>query len=221
MSVLVFFDVNETLSDPSPLTERFAAAGVPALLERVWFASVLRDGFALAVTGEFRNFSSVAESSLRSLGMSEAAVEDVMSAFDTLGVHPDVVPGIRKMAGGGHRLATLSNGSAAVTDGLLTRAGIRNSFEMLLSVDDAGVWKPGRGAYSYGLDRAGARADDAVLVAVHPWDIHGAARVGMRTAWLDREGTPYPDVFERPTWRISSMEELPAALGQPGDTFVL
>jgi 2-haloacid dehalogenase len=42
------------------------------------------------------------------------------------------------------------------------------------------------------------QASDAVLVAAHPWDVHGARSAGLRGAWLVREGLPYPEVFERP-----------------------
>jgi FMN phosphatase YigB (HAD superfamily) len=28
--------------------------------------------------------------------------------------------------------------------------------------------------------------------------VHGARSAGLRGAWLDREGLPYPEVFERP-----------------------
>lgn len=209
--MLIVFDVNETLSDMSPLADRFASAGAPELLSRVWFASVLRDGFAFAATGEFRGFSSIGRSVLATMGLG-AVADEILSAFGSLDVHPDVVPGVRALTAAGHRLVTLSNGSASVAESLLGRAGIRDSFEQLLSVDDAGIWKPARGAYHYGLERTGVRADEAVLVAVHPWDIHGAARAGLRTAWLDRDGVAYPDVFETPTWRIASLEELPAAV---------
>jgi 2-haloacid dehalogenase len=33
---------------------------------------------------------------------------------------------------------------------------------------------------------------------VHPWDIHGAKRAGLRAGWLDRQGGAYPEVFEPP-----------------------
>jgi 2-haloacid dehalogenase len=51
------FDVNETLSDMAPLAGRFADVGAPELLAKVWFASLLRDGFALAATGGKEAFS--------------------------------------------------------------------------------------------------------------------------------------------------------------------
>jgi 2-haloacid dehalogenase len=43
---LIVLDVNETLSDMAPMGQRFADVGAPPLLAKVWFASLLRDGFA-------------------------------------------------------------------------------------------------------------------------------------------------------------------------------
>jgi hypothetical protein len=47
-----------------------------------------------------------------------------------------------------------------------------------------------------------------LLVAVHPWDIDGAARAGMVTAWINRTGAPYPTYFTEPRYRISTLDQL-------------
>lgn len=47
-----------------------------------------------------------------------------------------------------------------------------------------------------------------LLVAVHPWDIDGAARAGLATAWIDRSGTPYPASFTPPSLRATSLTDL-------------
>lgn len=107
---------------------------------------------------------------------------------------------------------TLSNGAAAVADTLLTLAGVREELEQLLSVGRhrlearRGVLPLGHGA----LRRAVA---DAMLVAVHPWDIDGAARAGMRTAWLDRRGTAYPAYFTAPELTATSLTQLADLIG--------
>jgi len=49
---------------------------------------------------------------------------------------------------------------------------------------------------------------DAMLVAVHPWDIDGAARAGLATAWINRAGDPYPEYFRAPDLRPRSLAEL-------------
>jgi 2-haloacid dehalogenase len=57
---VVVFDVNETLSDLSGMAERFADVGAPGHLAALWFASVLRDGFALTAAGATPRFAELA-----------------------------------------------------------------------------------------------------------------------------------------------------------------
>ncbi|MDJ0460091.1 HAD hydrolase-like protein, partial [Arthrobacter sp. NQ7] len=79
-------------------------------------------------------------------------------------------------------------------------------------VEDAPAWKPARSSYEYAAARTGTDPGSMLLVAVHPWDIHGAARAGLRTAWLNRTGDNYPAYFEAPDVTISALTELPPAL---------
>jgi 2-haloacid dehalogenase len=46
------------------------------------------------------------------------------------------------------------------------------------------------------------------MVAVHPWDIDGAARAGLRTAWLDRTGAGYPAHLTPPDRTVATVAEL-------------
>lgn len=200
---VVAFDVNETLSDMTPLAARFIAVGLPAEARSIWFASLLRDGFALAAAGSEARFADLAADAMRTLlhGRSDVTasvdevVESVLDAFQNLSVHPDVAEGMRTLARGGLRLVTLTNGSASVGQGLLERSGLDDVVEAYLSVDDAGRWKPAPQAYQLAADRTGVPLDRIALVAVHPWDTDGAKRAGMTSAWINRTGGPYPSVF--------------------------
>lgn len=214
---IVVFDVNETLSDLTPLGERFAAAGADPGLARLWFASVLRDGFALTVTGDGPRFADVAAANLEVLlpGRPDAAA-DIIAGFSDLPLHPDVLAGVAALREAGWRLATLSNGSIGVAESLLGTAGIRAEFEAVLSVDDAGRWKPAAAAYQYAARHFGVAPARMVLVACHPWDLHGAANAGLHTAWLERSGRPWPAVFDPPIWQAASLPELAVSLGAPG-----
>jgi 2-haloacid dehalogenase len=212
---LVVFDVNETLSDMSPMGQRFQDVGAPAHLAETWFAGLLRDGFALATVGASEPFARLAGEALRVRlhGLSlnretDEAIGHILTGFAGLGVHADVPAGIRALRGQGIRLVTLSNGSTAVAEELFERAGIRDEFEALLSVEQAGAWKPASTAYDHALEQCGVSPADAMLVAVHPWDIDGAARAGLRTAWINRTAGPYPDYFTTPDLAPRSLVEL-------------
>jgi 2-haloacid dehalogenase len=203
--IVIVFDVNETLSDMAPMARRFADVGAPELLAQVWFASLLRDGFALAATGGKEKFARLADGALRTVlagaGLNRPAgdaVDHILSGFADLGVHPDVPDGVRILRQHGLRLVTLSNGSADVASRLLTKASIRGEFESLLSVEDADAWKPARAAYAYAARACSADLEQMLLVAVHPWDIHGARQAGMHTGWIARQPTPYRDYFAAP-----------------------
>ena len=215
---VVVFDVNETLSDLAALAARFAEVGANPSLLPVWFAGTLRDGFALTVTGRAAAFRDLAAAVLRGLlagaGVPhpDAATERILDGFSGLPVHPDVVDGVRALRAGGHRLVTLSNGAATVGEALLSSAGVRADFEAVLSVEDAGRWKPDPIAYRFAAERCGTAIEDMLLVAVHPWDIHGAACAGMRTAWLRRGGGDYPAPFAPPEITIAALPELAAVL---------
>ncbi len=216
---VVVFDVNETLSDLSPMADRFADLGVPGAMAGPWFAMVLRDGFALTAAGASERFAVVAEGVLRTLLAPEQldrglddAVAHVLSGFTALPVHPDVPDGVRALREQGLRLVTLSNGAAAVAEQLLTRAGVRDDFERLLSVEDAGVWKPDPASYAYAARTCGVDVAELMLVAVHPWDIDGARRAGLSATWVSRSGADYPRHFHPPTHTVRGLPELAALL---------
>jgi 2-haloacid dehalogenase len=212
---VIVFDVNETLSDLSPLGARFLEVGASASAAPLWFASVLRDGFALTAAGDNPPFAGVARELLLS-HLSEAqlnrsveeAAEHVMAGFAALELHADVTSGIELLHEAGYRMVTLSNGAASVADRLLTAAHVRDRFERLLSVEDAGAWKPSPLPYAYAAAECGVPPTDMVLVAVHPWDVDGAARAGLQTVWVNRSGGPFPAMFREPTHVVAGIDEL-------------
>ena len=220
---VIVFDVNETLSDMSPMGDRFAEAGLPAQLAKLWFATLLRDGFALTAAGGNGRFTDIGAEALRGLlagaGIDadpETAVEHVMAGMAGLGLHPDVPGGVRALRAAGYRLVTLSNGSAQIAEKIFGAAGIRDQFERLLSVEDAPAWKPARGAYDYAASVCEVDPGEMLLVAVHPWDLHGAARAGLGTAWINRTEARYPEYFAAPDYVVASLEELHGALSARG-----
>ncbi|HET8599126.1 MAG TPA: haloacid dehalogenase type II [Segeticoccus sp.] len=217
-TVLVF-DVNETLSDLAPMAARFTHVGAPARLSSLWFATLLRDGFAATVAGHREDFLDLARGALGSVltgcelnRPTEEAIRHVLDGFAGLPVHADIAPGVQALQKRGFELVTLSNGSTQVAERLLDGAGLRQAFSRLMSVEDAGVWKPAPAAYAHAGRTCQVPLADMLMVAVHPWDLDGAARAGMQTAWLDRAGAPYPGYFRPPTYAGHNLSELAAQL---------
>ena len=217
---VIAFDVNETLSDLSPLGARFVEVGASASAAPLWFAAVLRDGFALTAAGENPPFAGVAREVLLSqLSQSvlnrpvDEAARYVMDGFFSLELHADVASGVDRLHEDGFRLVTLSNGATAVAERLLTAGNIRDRFERLLSVEDAGAWKPSARAYEYAAQECEVKPEELLLVAVHPWDVDGARRAGLQSAWVNRSGAEFPATFLPPTYTVEGIEEIPELWG--------
>ncbi len=216
---VIVFDVNETLSDMSPMAGRFVDVGAPAYLAQLWFTSLLRDGFARTASGETELFSVLAEGSLRVVlsqvrldRPEDEAVSHVLAGIAALELQPDVAEGVRRLRQSGFRLVTLSNGASSVAEGLLEGAGLLEHFEALLTVEDAGVWKPARGSYAYAAETCGVAVEQMMLVASHPWDTDGAQRAGARAAWVNRTGARWPGYFRPPDLEVREIGEVATAL---------
>jgi 2-haloacid dehalogenase len=217
---LVVLDVNETLSDLAPLRRRCRAVGAPPGALDLWFAGVLRDGIALTAVGGFATFAEIGRALLVDMFRRESSVEadpgeaadDVLRVFANLQVHPDVPPGVHRLRAAGVRLATLTNGSAALTDLLLTRAGLREEFEFVLDVEAVRRWKPAPEPYLHAVAAAGVSPREAALIAVHPWDVDGARRAGLIGAFLARGSHHYPGYLPPPRVQADSLPEVAGAL---------
>lgn len=197
MPDLVLLDVNETLADLGAVRRRLEQAGAPGHLLPTWFAATLRDGFALTAVGEYAEFADVAAAVLRTVAP-DVDAEHVLAGMSELEPQPDVADGLRALRDGGLRVATLSNGKAETAAGLLDRAGLGELVEAHLEAGAVRRWKPAAEAYLNACSELAVMPERTVLVAAHPWDCDGAKRAGLRSAWLNRAGTPWPDVFLAP-----------------------
>ena len=84
--------------------------------------------------------------------------------------------------------------------------GLRDCFEALLDVRGPRAWKPAPAAYRYAVDQPGVPVEEALLVAVHSWDIDGARRAGLGGAWPRRGAVVYPaammpGMFAQRAWK--------------------
>jgi 2-haloacid dehalogenase len=215
---VLVLDVNETLSDMEPLRARFEAVGLPRHALDTWFAATLRDGFALTAAGSYAAFRTIGSDLLHSmlggagLDATDDVISSVLSGFTQLHAHPDVAPGLTRLRELGFRLITLTNGAAAMSDQMFAEAGVLRLLEHRLDVEKPGRWKPHATAYRYAAEVCKTDLDRMALVAVHPWDIDGARRAGMRGYYLDRRHTPYPQAFLSPDLTAPDLESLAEAL---------
>eukprot|EP00891_Asterochloris_glomerata_P003228 jgi/Astpho2/3228/Aster-x1134 len=220
---VVSFEVNGTLFSLDPIGQRMQAAGLqqPGDLQ-LWFAQVLRDGIS-SNAGKFASFREIGSYHLqhmlqqRGLEAGLQQVEQILGGFDEAVAHDDVGPALKQIWAAGIKVATMTNGSVAITEGLLQRSGLGEHVCLKLDVAGPQKWKPAKEAYHYAVEslqlqgtpeQAGAFPDGVMLVAIHPWDCQGAKAAGLSAAYINRDGRPYPGFYLQPDLEASSMTDL-------------
>ena len=106
---------------------------------------------------------------------------------------PDVLQALKAQ---GAQVAILSNGDPDMLADAVNAAGLQGVFDAVLSVRDAGIFKPDMAVYRLVLDRFGGTASEVSFQSSNRWDIAGAHVFGFQTVWINRSGAPneYPDM---------------------------
>jgi 2-haloacid dehalogenase len=204
----VAFDVIGTLFSLDRPRQALASRGAPPLSLELWFAQTLRDAMALAHSGGYRPFAEVLQAALQrlapGLGLEEGDVPEVMEAFRQLDPVEGAQEALARLSEAGWRILALTNGSEQSTRALLRRAGLEERFAAARSCDEVRTTKPHPSVYA--MAKEGAEGEPW-LVAAHAWDVAGAARAGLRTAWISSVEGGYLSVYPEPDVITSDLRD--------------
>jgi 2-haloacid dehalogenase len=189
----VIFDLNGTLVDPSVLVSP-GSIGVEALDEANMMAMVT------VLAGRSSAFKPLLEAALRRglerAGLDVGLVAGALEKLPHMPAYPDVPDALAALRAGGMSLCVLTQSAVDAAEAVLSNAGLRSSFDLVLSAPESGAFKPEDLAYRWALERCDAT--DAWFVAGHWWDIAGASYAGLQTAWISRTDLAYPVAMPAP-----------------------
>jgi len=138
-------------------------------------------------------------------------VRALVAEIERLKPFPDVVAALAQLRSHGYKLAILSNGDRD----MLAAAGphIGFAFDHVISVEEAGYFKPHWKTYAKAEKIIGANRTAILFVANHAFDCIGAKSYGMRTAFIDRRKRPFGETPHQPDIVVSNFAELAEVLG--------
>ena len=110
-----------------------------------------------------------------------------------------------------YRLVVLSNGDPDMLE--TAKQYHRIPFDRLISVAEAGSFKPHVATYTKAAELLGLKMDQVLFVANHAFDCVGAKSAGMRTAFIDRRSRPFGETPHQPDILVPSMTALADAIG--------
>jgi 2-haloacid dehalogenase len=137
-------------------------------------------------------------------------VKSLVAEIERLQPFPEVVAALMRLTKK-YRLVILSNGDPDMLEAIKPQLGI--AFDRMISVAEAGSFKPHAAAYRRAAEIMGVRPHEILFVANHAFDCVGAKASGMRAAFVDRRKRPFGDWPYQPDLVVADFTELADRLG--------
>jgi 2-haloacid dehalogenase len=144
------------------------------------------------------------------IAYTHAEVHRLTDEIERLKPFPDVPAALERLRGRGYLLAVLSNGDGDMLKAASPHIGFR--FDHVISVEQAGYFKPHWKAYAKATEIIGFDRASCLFVASHAFDCVGAKAFGMRSAFIDRRKLPFGETPHLPDLVVAGFEELAAIL---------
>ena len=210
------FDAYGTLFDVGSPVQKLATelGGKAADLARLWRQKQLEYTWLRSLMGVHADFWHVTgdalDYSLEALKIEDAGLRDqLMALYLKLDAYADVAEALAALRARSKRTAILSNGSPSMLDSALRSAGLEKSFDMVLSVEDVGIYKPSRRVYRHAMQKLQMQdAPSICFVSANSWDAQAAAQFGFQAVRLARSGGQDDRIPGKAMARIESLSEL-------------
>ena len=178
-------------------------------LEYTWLRSLMRRHVDFwQVTSEALDFA------LEDTGLADEVDRDaLLRLYLTLDAYGDAAPALDRLRAAGLKTAILSNGEPNMLAEATGSAGLDSRLDAVLSIEDAGVYKPDPATYQIAVERLDIAAGDICFVSTNAWDAAGASNFGFRVAWLNRFARTAERLPAQPHAVIAGLDELPPLLG--------
>lgn len=140
------------------------------------------------------------------ISYTQAEVQWLVAQIESLKPFPDVVTALQSLRASGYKLVILSNGDPD----MLKAAGphIGFAFDMVISVAQAGYFKPHWKTYAKAEELIGEDRSSCLFVANHAFDCIGARSYGMRSAFIDRRKRPFGETQHAADLMVANFSEL-------------
>lgn len=215
---LLIFDVNETLLALTPIQIAINKYLRSEAAFDHWFSKLLQFSLVETLTGEYRDFGDIGAATLKmtaqkfSVEPSEEKIREILGQITHLNPHPEVPGALKKLKESGYRIVTLTNGGQKTLEQQIRNSGLAEFFDALYSVEAVQKFKPHPATYRYVLEKEKVDANKAMLIAAHAWDVTGAQRAGLQSAFIERKGKFLYPIAEKPNLTGKTLQDIAEAL---------
>tara|TARA_B100000686_G_scaffold350178_1_gene445413 strand:+ start:910 stop:1596 length:687 start_codon:yes stop_codon:yes gene_type:complete len=214
------FDAYGTLFDiHSPAEKLTNELGEKApLLSEIWRQKQLQYTWLRSLMGQHASFWQITgdalDFALQSIEIKNPALRaKLMELYLQLDVYPEVPKTLKKLKDSNIKTAILSNGEPSMLIAAAKNAGIYELLDVILSVEEVGVFKPHPDVYQIAVDKFKIPPDQMSFQSSNSWDAHGASLCGFSVAWVNRFNQFSEILPAEPHTELNSLSELPELIG--------
>jgi 2-haloacid dehalogenase len=213
----VVFDAYGTLFDTTSAAQR----SKDALGERwgplaeTWRAKQLQYTWLRGLQGRHADFAQVTadalDFALESLGIADPELRGrLLALYERADAYPDARETLARLRAAGRRTAVLSNGTPRMLGAAAAHAGLAPLLDLVLSIEEVGVFKPHPAVYRLAGERLGLEEARILFVSANGWDAFAASASGLRVAWCNRSRQPAERLPGAPDVVVRSLAEVAA-----------
>ena len=210
----IIFDAYGTLFDVNSAAEKckeklgdkwegFANYWRTTQLEYTWLRSLMR---------RHKDFWQITEDSLdKSMNfynIDNSMRSELLNLYKVLSPFTEVRDTLKKLKQSNYKLAILSNGTPDLLNELVVSNQLKDIFDDIFSVEEAGIFKPDSKVYDLPINKYNIEKNEVLFLSANTWDVSGAGNYGYNTVWVNRNNNIFDKLDFKPNQQISNLSEL-------------
>ena len=210
----IIFDAYGTLFDVNSAAEKckeklgdkwegFANYWRTTQLEYTWLRSLMR---------RHKDFWQITEDSLdKSMNfynIDNSMRSELLNLYKVLSPFTEVKDALEKLKQSNYKLAILSNGTPDLLNELVVSNQLKDIFDDIFSVEEAGIFKPDSKVYDLPINKYNIEKNEVLFLSANTWDVSGAGNYGYNTVWVNRNNNIFDKLDYEPIQQISNLSEL-------------
>ncbi len=210
----IIFDAYGTLFDVNSAAEKckeklgdkwegFANYWRTTQLEYTWLRSLMR---------RHKDFWQITEDSLdKSMNfynIDNSMRSELLNLYKVLSPFTEVRDTLKKLKQSNYKLAILSNGTPDLLNELVVSNQLKDIFDDIFSVEEAGIFKPDSKVYDLPINKYNIEKNEVLFLSANTWDVSGAGNYGYNTVWVNRNNNIFDKLDFEPIQQISNLSEL-------------
>ncbi len=132
----------------------------------------------------------------------------LMDQYAKLTAFSDSLPVLKGLKERGILTAILSNGSREMLGTVVDSNGLRPYLDQVVTVENVKLFKTAPQSYQLLLDAFAVKKQEVLFVSSNAWDAVGASWFGLDVLWVNRQGLPFEEIGNAPTFEATSLSKV-------------